>query len=640
MTNEKPKHKPREKRKRAAKILRESEDRFRRLTDHAMDAFILHNLEGRIVEVNRCACDSLGYTRDELISKTIADIEMNFESLKLADGWKRLVPGAPVTLNGVHRRKDGTTFPVEVRVGLFDFGGRQYVLALARDISERRNLEEQLRQSQKMEAIGSLVGGVAHDFNNLLMVIRGYSELLSNNIDPRDSRHSQVTEIQRTADRGALLTKQLLAFGRRQVIEPQILDLNAIVGDMEEMLRRLIGEDIELLIRAPEDATRCKADRGQLEQVILNLAVNARDSMPQGGNLTLEATDIDLDETYFNHHPEVPSGRYVMLAVSDTGTGMDKDTQSRVFEPFFTTKEKTRGTGLGLSIVYGIVKQNEGHIWVYSEPEKGTTFKIYLPRVVETAEAIAEDQPLQKPPLGTETVLLAEDDESVRKLASTLLRTLGYTVLESKDCTEAFETCERQKSPIHLLVTDIVMPRMSGPELAKRLTSFHPELKVLYMSGYTGDALSQHGLGSRDAFLLEKPFSMGNLARKVREVLEAEQRGGIGMAGVGPAEQPGRRRYRRYNTNIPASITTDKGKSQTNIIQISRGGCLVFPPKIQFSDPNVNLTFQLVERLPSFRTAGRIIYTIHNRGCGIVFSGFSEMERDGIEGFFSNPISG
>jgi len=387
---------------------------------------------------------------------------------------------------------------------------------------EKAALQEQLRQSQKMEAIGCLAGGIAHDFNNLLTVIKGYSQLSSIELKEGDPLRGNIDEIQNATDRAASLTRQLLAFSRRQVMEMKVLDLNTLLRDLEKMLRRIIGEDIELAIQPAEDLGRVKSDVGQIEQVIMNLAVNAKDAMPSGGKLTIETANVELDESYARSHVDVKQGHYVMFSVSDTGVGMSPEVRERIFEPFFTTKEKGKGTGFGLSTTYGIVKQSEGHIWVYSVQGKGTTFKIYLPRVNEPREAITEEILKEELPRGDETILIVEDEEEVRKLARKILEKQGYRILETLNGDDALLACETRKSPIHLMLTDIVMPGMSGSELARLLKPLYPEIRILYMSGYTDNAIVRHGALGKGVNYIQKPFTMEGLARKVREVLDKE----------------------------------------------------------------------------------------------------------------------
>ena len=385
-----------------------------------------------------------------------------------------------------------------------------------------RQSEEQLRQSQKLESIGQLAGGIAHDFNNLLTAITGYSELSLRRLEPENPLRRNLEEIKKAGERAAALTRQLLAFSRKQVLQPKVLDLNSVVADFEKMLQRLIGEDVELRTVLSPELASVKADPGQIEQVIMNLVVNARDAMPQGGKLTIETKNVYLDERYARQRVVVTPGSYVMLAVSDTGTGMDEETQKRIFEPFFTTKTKDRGTGLGLSTVYGIIKQSDGYIWAYSEPGMGTTFKTYLPRVDEDAQGYSRSDRMEENVQGTETILLAEDEEMVRKFARELLESGGYKVLESENGDVALSICEQNQEPIHLLITDVIMPEMSGRELAERLSHSRPEVKVLYMSGYTDDAIVHHGRLDEGTNFIQKPFAPDALLQKVRKVLDEQ----------------------------------------------------------------------------------------------------------------------
>jgi signal transduction histidine kinase len=391
----------------------------------------------------------------------------------------------------------------------------------AEERTERKKLEEQLRQAQKMEAIGQLTGGIAHDFNNMLTVILGYSELMLQRLKADDPLRSEVEQVKEAGVRASMLTRQLLAFGRKQVLQPRVLDLNAVLTNMDQMLQRLIGEDIHLVTMPAPGLRRVRADPGQIEQVIVNLAVNARDAMPQGGKLTIETANVELDNAYAREHVSVRPGSFVMLAVSDTGCGMDRETQARIFEPFFTTKEPGKGTGLGLSTVYGIVKQSDGNIWVYSEPGRGTTFKIYLPRVEGAVEAVEPGLAPTRAVRGSETVLLVEDENAVRALIRSTLQANGYTVLEAHHGKHAIQIYEQHKGPIHLLVTDVVMPEMSGRELAEHLKTSRPNMKVLFMSGYTDKAIVNHGELDPDTAFLQKPFTPDALARMVREVLDS-----------------------------------------------------------------------------------------------------------------------
>jgi nitrogen-specific signal transduction histidine kinase/CheY-like chemotaxis protein len=387
------------------------------------------------------------------------------------------------------------------------------------DITERKCLEQQFRHSQKMEAVGRLAGGVAHDFNNLLTIITGYGQMLQRNLEPGSSMRAYAEEVLKSGERAASLTRQLLAFSRRQDFSPRGLDLNTLVRNTENMLHRLIGEDIELATILATGLGLVRGDPGQIEQVIFNLAVNARDAMPNGGNLTLETANVELDETDAHGHIPIKPGSYVMLAVTDTGCGMDPPTQAHIFEPFFTTKEPGKGTGLGLATVYGIVKQHGGNIWVDSEPGQGTAFKIYLPRVEMDAAKVEERRAGARELRGSETILVVEDDQAVRSLVVRLLRSMGYWVLEASRVDEALMVCVRHKGPVHLLLTDVVMPQMSGRDLLGHIRPLRPDIRVLFTSGYTEEALHRRPL-EQDAAFLQKPFTEEALARKVRDVLD------------------------------------------------------------------------------------------------------------------------
>jgi DNA-binding response OmpR family regulator/signal transduction histidine kinase len=396
------------------------------------------------------------------------------------------------------------------------------VVVCVHDLTEQRRLEEQLRQSVKMEAIGTLAGGVAHDFNNLLTIILGNSDIALQRIDKDNPFIKNIEQIRRAGQRAALLTSQLLAFSRKQVVQPKVINLNEVIADTEKMLKRLIGEDIDLVSMLDSRLARVMADPGLIEQVIINIAINARDAMPHGGKLTIETVNVYLGEDYARHHLEVVPGHYAMVAVSDTGCGMDEATLSHIFEPFFTTKTKGKGTGLGLSVVFGIVKQSGGHIWVYSEPGNGTTFKVYLPTVEQDPESLEAGAEREEPPVGGgETVLLVEDDDAVRDLAGGVLREYGYTVYEAHDGYQALKLYNSHEGPIHLLVTDVVMPGMNGRELAQKIESLRPALKVLFVSGYTDNAIVHHGVLDAGTAFLQKPFTPEALARKVREVIDS-----------------------------------------------------------------------------------------------------------------------
>jgi PAS domain S-box-containing protein len=420
------------------------------------------------------------------------------------------------------RHKDGTYRWLHDQSRLVRHGPGQpdEIVGVWVDITTQRQLEDQLRQAQKMEAVGRLAGGIAHDFNNLLTVITNYCHFLLEDLGPDDPRRPDVAEISRAAHSAAALTSQLLAFSRQQVLAPRILNLNDVIVNGERLLKRLLGEDIGVVTALQPALGTIRADPGQLEQVIMNLAVNARDAMPDGGKLTIETANIELDDAYILDHPLARPGPYVMLAVTDTGVGMDEQTQARIFEPFFTTKEMGKGTGLGLATVYGIVKQSGGFIWVYSEPGHGTTFKVYLPRVEELQEPLATPGP-PRVMGGVETILLAEDADAVRAVARQVLARLGYTVLEASDGMSALRLAETHRGPIHLLLTDVVMPEIGGRMLAEQLRGQRPGLKVLYSSGYTADAVVRHGMLGPGIAFLQKPFTPEVLARKVRDVLDS-----------------------------------------------------------------------------------------------------------------------
>jgi PAS domain S-box-containing protein len=632
-------------------VLRQREEAlklFRTLIDRSNDLIEVVDPEtARFLDVNERGCLDLGYSREEFMALSVFDIDPTVDRASFAKSTDELRKSGVLTWEGIHRRKNGSTFPVEVRISLVQLD-RGYAVAVVRDITERKRAEHELQeaqdrlqravsagnvglwdwdprgnqayyspewkrqigyaeheiandfdewqtrlhpddrdrvlqviqanlatpgpgfelefrcrhkdgsyrhflvrgsvlrdehgqpihvlgsridvtertqlqaqflQAQKMESVGRLAGGVAHDFNNLLTIINGTAELGLVGLREGDPLYADLQEVRRAGERAAALTRQLLAFSRRQVLQPQVLSLNAVVGDMESLLRRLIGEDVDLAFVPAEDLARVKVDPGQVEQVLLNLAVNSRDAMPEGGTLTIATRNVELDETYAAQHSSVVPGLYVMLAISDTGVGMDEATRARIFEPFFTTKDPGRGTGLGLSTVYGIVKQSGGSIWVYSEIGKGTTFRVYLPRV---EEAVDTDRPVRTSTVarGTETLLLVEDEEGLRHLAERVLKSAGYTVLAAANGGEGLLLLERHDGPVQLMLTDVVLPGMSGRELAERLRETRPEMKVLYSSGYTDDAILRHGVLDDVRHFISKPYTIVELTRKVREVLD------------------------------------------------------------------------------------------------------------------------
>ncbi|HKE90050.1 MAG TPA: response regulator [Gemmatimonadales bacterium] len=504
--------------------LKRADETIRRLSTavgQSPAAVIITDPTGSIVYVNRKFTEITGYSSDEVVGKNPRLLKSGLTSgEQYRQLWSTIQSGATWRGEYRNRRKNGELYWASATIAPVkdESGTITNFVAIQEDVTETRSLEAQLRQAQKMEAVGRLAGGVAHDFNNLLTVITSYSQLLLEEMATADPRRADLEEIQRAATGAAALTRQLLAFSRQQVLEPRVLSLNDVVSAAGKMLHRLIGEDVSLQLTLAPDLGNVKADPGQIEQVIMNLAVNARDAMPDGGKLTIETANIDLDASYAAQHGVVAPGPYVLVTVTDTGCGMDEPTKARLFEPFFTTKEIGKGTGLGLATVYGIVKQSNGYIWVYSELGHGTSFKVYLPRVGDVAAASTEARPFFTNG-GTETILLAEDASGVRAVAQEILNRLGYTVLVASDGHAALELAAASTDAIHLLVTDVIMPEMSGRQLADRLKHHRPDLKVLFVSGYTDDAIVRHGMLEPGIAFLQKPFTPQALARKVREVL-------------------------------------------------------------------------------------------------------------------------
>jgi two-component system, cell cycle sensor histidine kinase and response regulator CckA len=517
----------------ADEALRKSEARFRRLAESGIIGIVTANVHGQITEANDAYLQMVGYSRDELLHGDVqwADLTTpEFAQTNACSLEELQASGVAPPWETETFRKDGSRVPIVVGAAMLE---DPECIAFTADLTERKRAEagraraeealwyseEQLRQAQKMEAVGRLAGGVAHDFNNVLSVILSYGEFLLQDLKPADPMRSDVAEICKAASRAAGLTRQLLMFSRQQVVAPKVIDLHAVIAGLDTMLQRILGEDVELVSVAPIASGRVKVDPSHIEQVILNLVVNARDAMPTGGKLTIETGNVLLDEAYAVGHLPTRTGPYVMLAVSDTGTGIDRETQKHIFDPFFTTKEMGKGTGLGLSTVFGIVKQSGGNIWVYSELGRGTTFKVYLPRVDEEVD-------LLRPPValstlrGTETILLVEDEEQVRTIALNILRRQGYQVIAAQNAGDALLICERHEGRIDLLLTDVVMPLMSGPELARRLALPRPEMKVLCMSGYTDDSIVRHGVLETGVAFVQKPITPALLTRRVREVLD------------------------------------------------------------------------------------------------------------------------
>ncbi len=506
------------------RTLRESQARLDGIIVSAMDAIISIDAEQKIVLFNpaaervfRCpANEAIGQPLDRFIPERF---RQSHEEYIQAFGRTGVTnrPMHGLTVSGL--RADGTEFPIEVSISRAEIAGQEFYTAILRDITTRKQLEAQLLQTQKMEAIGQLAGGIAHDFNNILVPMIGYAELGMMSLPPDSTLYTNLKHIHEAAQRGAALTGQILAFSRKQTLTMEPIDLNEVVAQFEKMLRRLIGENIELQLFLSPKLGLVKADRGQLEQILLNLAVNARDAMPNGGKLTLETANVQLDETYTEKHLEVQPGPYVMLTVSDTGHGMDVETQQRIFEPFFTTKPQGKGTGLGLSTVFGIVKQHGGHIWVYSESGRGTTFKIYLPQAEDALQPVGTPTTEPLSVYGTETVLVVEDEAMVRNLVCETLEAHGYNVLEAQHPDDGLQLASAYENTIHLLLTDVIMPHMNGRELYQKMAAIRPGLKVLFMSGYTDNVIAHHGILDEEVNFLQKPFTVQSLTRKVRQVL-------------------------------------------------------------------------------------------------------------------------
>jgi PAS domain S-box-containing protein len=506
-------------RKRVEEALRRSEQRFRAIFDSAAFGIAVVDAEGRLIESNRAYRQLTGYRGSELKALPFSSYTHPEDADRALALFRDLRDGEIDRFETEVRyvRKDERVVWAHVSAArLQDADGRPLVITVAEDVTSRRELEQQFRQAQKMEAVGRLAGGIAHDFNNLLTAITGYAEIMLAKLPGSDPLRRDAEEIRKAGDRAASLTRQLLAFSRRQMLRPRVLDLNAVVAETESMLRRLIGEDIELVTDLARGLGHVRTDPGQMAQVLVNLAVNARDAMPDGGELRIETADADVGLGFARRHPPMQPGSYVRLSLIDTGVGMDAEILSHVFEPFFTTKEQGAGTGLGLSTVYGIVKQSGGFVWVSSEPGHGTRFDVYLPRV--DAELELDPAPPEASPLfGTETILLVEDEDVVRELVCEILESNGYTVLEARDGEAALDIFRGHEGPIDLLLTDVVMPRMGGRDLAERVTAQRPDVRVLFMSGYASSAVGSLAPG---AAFVQKPFSTAALAERVREVLD------------------------------------------------------------------------------------------------------------------------
>ncbi len=504
------------------------EDLYRSLLDASPDAVVVYDMTGRVLYINNSFTRIFGWTLDEIRGKRVPYVPDSERDVTRASIVRVVESGIPCNdFETIRITKDGRHLDVIISASRYhDHHGRPLgMLVVLSDETERRRLEEQLRQAAKMEAIGRLAGGIAHDFNNLLTAMIGYSDLLDQRMSASDPNREKVLQIRRAAKNAAGLTKQLLAFSRKQMLEVKTLDLNKVIAGFENMLRRLIGEQIEFVTIFGPSLGKVSADPGQIEQVLMNLVVNALDAMPDGGKLTVETKNIHLDEQTVQGRADVQPGHYVMFAVSDTGRGMDSQTLSMVFDPFFTTKDKRSSTGLGLATVYGIVTQHGGHVEVISQPGNGTTFKVYLQQVQEDLEANEATMPALSQPRGKETVLVVEDEDMVREIACEALQMLGYVTLEASNPDDALALCERHEGRIHLLLTDVVLPQMDGRTLFGRISSTLPDIKVLYMSGYTDDAIGHRGVLARDVHFLQKPFTMDGLAAKVREILDMHSPG-------------------------------------------------------------------------------------------------------------------
>ena len=501
--------------------LRQSEQRFHDLFENAKDILFTLDLEGNVTSLNKSAEEVMGWTRSEALQLHLKSLVAPEHLNLCSQMMQRILNEEPLQHFEIAMlRKDGRRVLLQASARLIYSNGEKYgIQGMARDVTERRRLETMVQQSQKLEAIGRLSGGLAHDFNNLFCVISGHTELLTEQMEPAQPALKNLAQIKKAVDSASSLTRQLLAFSRKQVFHPRILDLNAAVVETKKMLGRLVGEQIEFFTSLHPALGNVRVDPVQLEQILVNLVLNARDAMSQGGKLTIETANVDLEEGAKSKRAIVPAGKYVALSITDNGCGMDEEAQSRIFEPFYTTKELGKGSGLGLATVYGIVKQSGGFIWVYSEVGKGTSFKIYLPRVDQAAEKAGAPLPTAEAPRGTETVLLAEDEQDVREVAREFLESGGYTVLEARDGNDALQIAAQHSGSIDLLVTDMVMPRMTGQELAARLQRKRPELQVIYMSGYSEHAAAEAAQGDSLMRLLTKPFSRTAILRLVRQTL-------------------------------------------------------------------------------------------------------------------------
>jgi PAS domain S-box-containing protein len=592
----------------AQESLRQSESSFRSLVNYAPYGISRCNSAGIVLEANAALVTILGYeTSSELVGQNLANLHAETQQwFGLADHFRSLKTFQGLIAEWVC--KDGSWVTVRLSGRAIRPDSKAIFFELfIEDVTEQRELEQQLRQAQKMEAVGRLAGGIAHDFNNLLMVISGYCEFLAEGMGLDATLHTSVQEIANAAERATSLTRQLLCFSRKQMLDPKVLDLNDILTRNLKMLARMIGEDIKLVLRAGPEIGAVKADPGQIEQVIMNLAVNGRDAMPHGGTLTIETANLTCDEEYARLHAPFTAGEYVMLTISDSGVGMDSDTQLHIFEPFFTTKG-LKGTGLGLSTVYGIIRQSGGHVKVASEPGKGTTFKIYLPRVASPAEAAAAEPVVigEKPQQVRETILLVEDESSLRHLSRQYLEGQGYTVLEASDGAAALTISNTYSGPIHLLLTDVIMPGVNGRELARLICATRPETKVLYMSGYSEHAVAQNGMLEEGIALLQKPFTLSTLRIKVRDKLSVAHRA------------------KRFNLHIPLKyrLVGEGAWRDGTTENISRSGVLFRAEELVQPQAQLEINFVLPPEITGLSTAevvcrGEVVRTVRSEPPGI-----------------------
>jgi two-component system cell cycle sensor histidine kinase/response regulator CckA len=503
--------------------LRQSEQRFRALVENAEDSIQLATARGTLMYVSPSTERLYDRPAAEIVGRNVFELVHADERDRLTEQWQRSLDHPGVAIRGEFRLPRTDRFVETVRVNHLDDPGLKAVVTICREVTERRRLETRVHQTQRLEAIGRLAGGIAHDFNNILSAIHGFGSIVHSELGDRDPLRADMQEILKAVERAANLTRQLLAFGRRQVLQPKVIDVAAYVRELERMVRRIVGEDIELVVRVDDGAVTAKADPSQLEQVLINLVVNARDAMPTGGRITIEAGNVTIGNEDTRESAELAPGTYVVLAVSDTGIGMSKKVQDHIFEPFFTTKESGQGSGLGLSTVFGIVKQSGGHIFVDSDPGQGSTFKIYFPSSRERPTRVITSSNLAPIKLaGIETILLVEDENAVRSFVARALRQQGYQVLDASNGGEALMIAEQHPGVIHLLLTDVIMPRVSGKQLAERLRTLRTDLRVLYMSGYAEEIIAPHGVLEPGAAFIEKPLTAEALGRKIREILDAD----------------------------------------------------------------------------------------------------------------------